>query len=123
MPERGECVIKFNPVTEEYQYIGKVIKEAMVFSAVIAEDGYIYGYGLYNGMLKIDVYNEQSEMIFDHIYFGCYGSKLGVNGKIYGIPGNGTEFWEYDLKSNSIRSCGMYPGETKAKCAGGFYSK
>lgn len=123
LPERGARVIKFNPITEEYQYIGKVIREAMVFGAVVAEDGNIYGYGSYRGVLKVDVYNESAEMMFEHLYFGCYGSKLGVNGKIYGIPGDGEEFWEYDIKCNNIRSCGIYPSEERAKCAGGFTAR
>ena len=123
LPERGARVIKFNPITEEYQYIGKVIKEAMVFGAVVAGDGNIYGYGSHKGLIKIDVYSESVEMLFEHLYFGCYGSKLGINGKIYGIPGDGDEFWEYDIKNNNVRSCGRYPSKVRAKCAGGFTAK
>lgn len=120
LPEREERVIKFDPDTDQFEYIGRPIKECMVFSAVVMPDGNIYGFSLYKGILKIDVENEDVTMIFYHINFGCYGTKLGINGHAYGIPGSGTEFWEYDAATNDVRSCGTNGDKKKAKCAGGF---
>lgn len=123
LPERCAKVIKFNGRTSEYQYIGRPIRELMVFSAVVASDGNIYGYSLYKGILKIEVETDKVELLYPDVYFGCYGTKMGINGKMYGIPGNGTEFWEFEIGSNKFRSCGIYSSDSKAKCAGGYTSR
>lgn len=119
IPERNARVIKFDPISEKFSFIGESIQECMVFGATIALDGNIYGYSLYDGMLKIDVFSDNVKMIFTNKTFGCYGTKLGKNGKLYGIPGNGTSFWEYDTKNERVETVGMQIDKSKAKCAGG----
>jgi len=119
LPERGEKVIKFNSDTEEVTYIGGIL-DCMVFDAAIAFDGNIYGFSAYSrGILKIDIENNKTEMIHQELFAGCYGTKLGPNGKLYGIPGNGDDFLEFDVEKDLVYSIGKAAEVGKAKCAGG----
>lgn len=119
LPERKERVIKFNPVTEQYSFIGNTISECMAFGGVVALDGNIYGFSLYKGILKIDVENNRTEMLCCNICFGCYGTKMGINGKLYGIPGDGSMIWEFDIHTGQAKSVWELKEHSKAKCAGG----
>lgn len=119
LPERGEKVIKFDPDTEVVAYIGGAL-DCMVFDAAIALDGNIYGFSAYSrGVLKIDVMSNTTEMIHQEIIPGCYGTKLGPNGKLYGIPGDGDDFLEFDLQKDLVNSIGKVAEFGNAKCAGG----
>lgn len=119
LPEFGERVIKFDPDTEEFAYIGSAL-DCMVFDAAIAPDGNIYGYSAYShGLLKIDVMKDTTEMAHQELLPGCYGTKLGPNGKLYGIPGDGNDFLEYDVENDRIDSIGRAAELGNAKCAGG----
>lgn len=120
LPERNERVIMFYPPTEKFVFIGKFLSECMVFHAVVSVDGNIYGFSLYKGILKIDVRKNYVEMLYMETYFGCYGTKLGINGKIYGIVGDGEIFWEYDVVKCELKKVAVINDRQKAKCAGGF---
>lgn len=120
LPERNERVILFYPPTEKFIFIGKFLPECMVFHAVVSVDGNIYGFSLYNGLLKIDVKKSYVEMLYMEQYFGCYGTKLGINGRIYGIAGDGDVFWEYDVVKCKLKKIAAIDDKQKAKCAGGF---
>jgi len=120
-PERDGRIMVLNIETEKISFIGDKIS-TMVFDAAIAEDGNIYGFSEHEeGILKIDVKNKTSQMIHKEIgVAGCYGSKLGINGKIYGIPGNGNKIYEYDIKNDIVKSVYEIEESTQAKCAGGI---
>lgn len=120
LPERNERVIMFHPSTEKFIFIGRFISECMVFHAVVSVDGNIYGFSLYNGILKIDVRKNSVKMLYPDKYFGCYGTKMGINGKIYGILGNGETFWEYNVVGHELKRIKNIDNTQKAKCAGGL---
>lgn len=123
LPERNEKVLVLNPENERIYFIGNRIN-SMVYSATIGEDNNIYGFSnCENGILKIDTQKQEAKMICKNIgVTGCYGTKLGINGKIYGIPGNGTYIYEFEISSQKSKR--IYKVEDlKAKCAGGVISK
>lgn len=118
-PERGERVIKVNIKTGKWTFIGEQI-ETMVFDAKIAVDGNIYGYSAYcPGILKIDVGKDHVEMIHREIMPGAYGTKLGINGHLYSIPGDGKFVWDYDPLTDSLKSIYRFFEDQEAKFAGG----
>lgn len=123
-PERNEKVLVLNPKNEKCYFIGEKIN-CMVFDSAIGEDDNIYGFSGYeNGILKIDVKKQNAKMICTNIGIpGCYGSKLGINGKIYGIPGNGKYFWEFNVKTQKAKKIFEVEDDIKAKCAGGIVTK
>ncbi len=123
-PERNRRIMVLNTKTEQISFIGEKIS-TMVFDAVIAKDGNIYGFSSNEkGILKIDVRNKTTEMIHKEIgVSGCYGTKMGINGKIYGIPGNGKNIYEYDIENDEVKIIYSIEENIKAKCAGGVVTK
>lgn len=118
-PEHMERVLKLDIQTEKYSFIGEEISP-MCFEAKVAMDGCIYGFSAYNmGMLKIDVQKETSEILYPDTYFGSYGTKMGVNRKLYSVPGDGQFVWEYDSANNILKKICDLKDSTKAKFAGG----
>lgn len=119
LPEMGERVICLETETRKWKFIGDPI-DAMVFDAKIAVDGMIYGFSAYcDGILKLDVEKEHVEMIHREISPGAYGTKLGVNGHLYSIPGDGGQVWDYDPWTDSLKSIYQFPNDCVAKFAGG----
>ncbi len=122
-PERNERVIKLNLHTKSFKFIGETLN-TMCFDARIATDENIYGFSAYcAGILKIDVKNETCEMIREDITTSSYGTKLGVNGKLYSVPGDGRYVWEYDVIHDIARVVYDLCDERKAKYAGGVVTE
>lgn len=122
-PEHNGRVIKLNLKTEQWCLIGPVIS-TMVFDAAIGTDGNIYGFSAYcAGLLKITVGSDAVEMIHKEIRPGAYGTKPGINGKLYSVPGDGNKLWEYDVEKDLLRSIYSCDIELKAKFAGGAVTK
>lgn len=123
-PERNEKVLVLNPKNEKIYMIGKRMK-CMVFDAAIGNDDNIYGFSGYErGILKINTKKQDAEMICKNIGIpGCFGSKLSINGKIYGIPGNGKNIWEFDVRRQEAKKIFEIDEDSNAKCAGGIMSK
>lgn len=124
LPERNEKVLVLNPKDCKFKFIGDRIN-SMVYDATIGEDGNIYGFSnCEKGVLKIDVNNQNAHMICQEIgVSGCCGSKLAINGKIYGIPGNGNYFWEFDVKKQKAKKIFEVENNKDVKCAGGIVAK
>lgn len=104
-------------------YFGKVLHNAFFNSGTLAADGNIYGFSSYgNGIIKIETKKKKTKIIEKKFQGGCFGAKLGFNGKIYGIPGDIDCVVEYSLSERRISSRFALPpvqrGQ-KAKCAGG----
>lgn len=119
LPELNDKVIQFNIITREWSYIGNRI-DAMVFDAKLAVDGNIYGFSAYcDGILKLDVKKETAEMIHREIHPGAYGTKQGMNGHLYSIPGDGNIIWDYDPLTDSLDIVYEFSYCLKAKYAGG----
>lgn len=123
-PEQNGHIMVLNIDTEEITFMKEKLS-SMVFDAAISENGNIYGFSAYEkGILKIDVKNGTSKMIHQEIGIpGCYGTKLGINGKIYGIPGNGNKIYEYDPKTEKVTIIKTLEEKKDAKCAGGIITK
>lgn len=123
LPEVGK-VMCFNPKTKHISYIGERVN-AMCFDAKVFSDGNIYGFSAYsNGILKIDVINGKVEMIHNELSSKSFGTKLGINGKLYNIPGDGNHFYEFDPVKDEISVIGDTSEiDLKAKCAGGCIDK
>ena len=119
-PERHDRVLVFNPETEEFRRMGRSVN-AMVFGMAFAPDGCLYGFSaVEKGILRIDTINETADMIrCDYGIPGCYGTKLGINGHLYGIPGKGTRFLEFCPEDHSITRLAYACSDNLVTCAGG----
>ena len=122
-PETNERVLVLDPKTEKIFFMGDVMN-CMVFSAVIGKDNNIYGFSGYSkGILKINPNENKASMICQNIGIpGCYGSKLGIDGKVYGIIGNGQYIWQFDIDKQEANQIFDTFDSTLAKCAGGIVS-
>lgn len=123
-PEHDGRIMVLNVENEKITFFKEKIN-AMVFDAAISENGNIYGFSAYEkGILEIDVKNKTTKMIHQEIGVpGCYGTKLGINGKIYGIPGNGNKIYEYDVNNDKITIVDEIDDMNEASCAGGVVAK
>lgn len=118
-PEEDDRVIKLDPKTDEWKYIGEKVS-TMTFNAKVARDGNIYGYSAYRpGIMKIDVEREAVSMIHTDTDFGAFGTKMGINGKLYSIPGDGDKIYAFDTDKDEIAIVGKIDSDKKAKFAGG----
>lgn len=118
-PESGK-VIKLNPDTDKWCFIGKSLS-TMCFDAKVGMDGNIYGYSAYcRGIMKIDVSSDVVEMIHQEITPGAYGTKYGLDGCLYSIPGDGSCIWKYDVILDTINMMYDLEDDSKAKYAGGL---
>lgn len=119
LPERDERVLVFDPETEQFKRIGPPI-DAMVFDVALAPDGNLYGFSAAGyGLLQIDIKRESVEMLKTGIdQPGCYGTKLGLNGRLYGVAGKGGCFLEYDPTTREAKVIGKGLNEGVVTCAG-----
>lgn len=102
IPEKEGRIIKMNIANEKIEYIGDAI-DGFAFDCSILPDGNIYGFRTDKGILKIDTQNDEVFILHDDIYIGAYGTKTGINGMIYSLPGYTNIMWEYDYINNSLK--------------------
>lgn len=122
LPENNKVIV-LNPQNDKWTYIGRKI-QGMVFDAKIGIDGNIYGFSSYGaGIIKITTCNNTVEMIYSDKYFGAYGTKYGVNGLLYSVPGDGRYIWSYDTQKDILKIEYDLQSEDKAKYAGGVTDK
>ena len=117
-PERNAKILVLNPENKEFYYIGEALN-CFVFDAQVCYDGNIYGFSRENGILKIDIEKQRTAMIHKNIHFGSYGTKQGLNGKIYSVPGGSSKIYEYDPKNDKVTEVSSIDEQGKAQCAGG----
>lgn len=121
-PENG-YIIKMNPNNFKFKFIGNWV-DRMIFDAKILPDGNIYGFTTNRGgIIKFNIETEKVEYLFEDLSIESYGTKLGINGKLYSIPGSGSYVWEYDYRTNSIRKLHNLNDYRYAKYAGGCTDK
>lgn len=117
-PENGR-VIKLNPVNDEWCFIGKKIS-VCCYDAKVGTDGNIYGYGAYGkGILCINIYLDTVKIIYPEIEFGAYGTKYGVNGMLYSVPGNGKRIYAFDVLHKKLKHVFTFNSNEIEKYAGG----
>lgn len=129
IPESGAKIIKLNPEDDSFELIGDKMS-CSVFGATVAPNRCIYGFTAYRtsgGVLKIDVLNNDVVSFIGEniIGSGYYGSKLGLNGKIYSVVGDATVLWELNPEDDSYTQVGTIDDNVggdynTAKCAGGI---
>ena len=107
-----------NLITEEWEFIGGRIKSG-AFEVKIACDGNIYGFNSLEGILKVSVSSDVVETIYSEKFIGAYGTKLGINGKLYSIPGKGRCVWEYSPLEDKLNAIYDTESSQQAKYAGG----
>lgn len=119
-PENKDKVIVLDSETDKISFIDIPIS-TMVFDAKVALDKNIYGFSAYGtGILKIDVLNNTVKMIHKNTYFGAYGTKMGADGWLYSVPGDGDSIWRYNVEKD-ICECFFSIGDSsRAKFAGGI---
>lgn len=118
-PEGNDQVIKLDPETDKWCFIGNRIS-TMCFDAKVGLDGNIYGFSAYShGIMKIDVMNDMVQMIHEEIEPGAYGTKYGVDGYLYSVPGDGSAIYRYDVKSDKVEVVFDLKDKSRAKFAGG----
>lgn len=119
LPENGR-VVEFDPATERLRFIGKPV-EAMAFGAAVSPKGDIYGFSGYaSGILHIDPDHDLVEMVRTDIGCpGAYGTRLGINGLMYSVPGDGDAVLEFDPDTGAVNEVALLDEfGMKAKCAG-----
>lgn len=117
-PVKNCRVIKLNPQTDEWCFIGKKIT-SFCFDAKIGPDGNIYGFNHGKGILKIDVETEKVEIIHKEIKSYAYGTKIGINGHLYSIPGDSRYAYEYNPFDDVVQTFFDTHSSMNAKYAGG----
>ncbi|MBQ8488143.1 MAG: hypothetical protein IJ535_00015 [Pseudobutyrivibrio sp.] len=118
LPELRGKIILLDSLTDEIKYIGEPFSDK-VFGAVIGFDRNIYGFSeTGNGLLKICTLDQKVTWICEEAKdIKAYGTMVGVNGKLYSVPGNGDSVWEYDIVTEKCKKK-FTIGEGRAKCAG-----
>lgn len=118
IPEKDFCVIKMNIKTEEISYIdGPVCDKA--FNPAIAANGNIYGFCSGNGILKIDTKTDKVKLLYEDCKMGSYGTKCGINGKLYSLPGYTNDVWAFDPFSEVLEKCYSIGAQNQVNYAGG----
>ena len=117
-------VMVLNPKTEEIEFIGGT-NSYLYGAGVIASNGCIYGFTAYSdgGILKINPKaKEVTTILQNEVESGFFGTKMGINGKLYSIPGSSNRIYEFDPETEKVRL--VYElrddNNTDAKCAGGM---
>lgn len=118
IPEEGFCVIKMNIKTEEISYIDNPIC-SMAFNPTVAANGNIYGFSSDNGILKIDTKNDKVSILHKDVRIRSYGTKSGINGKLYSLPAYTNDVWEFDPFSEDLKKCYSFSAINKVNYAGG----
>lgn len=123
-PERDERVLVLDPKTDEFAYIGAPV-DSMTFDVAMTPDGDLYGFSAYeDGLLHVGVKDERVEMVGkEYGAMGCYGTKLGVNGKLYGLPGTGNAIYEFDPATTVVERMCIVDGKGLVSCAGGAVAR
>lgn len=118
IPERDFRVIKLNLKTGELSYIGEAV-EGYAFDPKIAPNGNIYGFRATNGLLKLDTQSEEVSVLSPDTSIGAYGTKCGINGKFYSLPGYTKDVWEFDFETEKIKKCHTIDKGFEVNFAGG----
>lgn len=121
-PVYNNKVIKLDPKTDKWCYIGERIT-TYCFDAKVGHDGNIYGFNHSNGIMKINVRRETVENIHMEIPSFAYGTKLGINGRLYSIPGGAQYAYEYNLTSDEVKILYDTNSLKDAKYAGGLTNR
>lgn len=118
IPEKDFRVIKMKIQTEEINYIDDPVC-GMAFNPVAAADGNIYGFRTDNGILKIDVLKNKVSILYSDCKIGAYGTKSGINGKLYSLPGYTNDVWEFNPFNENLKKCCSVEEGYRVNYAGG----
>jgi len=122
---KGDKVLVLNPATKTFSFIGDGIENCTIYGASIALNGSIYGCSSGRGMLKINPSINEVKILYPYVYFGSFGTQIGINGKLYSIPGSGKDNFEFDPSTEKLMKLNKFsdPKYNYAKCAGSVVSE
>ncbi|MBR2884100.1 MAG: hypothetical protein IKB93_04835 [Clostridia bacterium] len=121
IPEAGFCVLKMDLRTEKIVPIGEPV-QGFTFDLKIAKNGNIYGFRSathIGGIMKIDTKKDTVSILYEDVLFASYGTKAGINGKFYSLPGYTKDVWEFDPETEGLRVVHTINSEQKVHYAGG----
>ena len=117
-PEQDLPIIKMNVKTHSITLID-CPKECFTFDPTIAADGNIYAFSARKGIIKIDTKTDTVSVFYGERRMGAYGTKAGVNGKLYSLPGYTNEMLEFDPFTGELKECFSMSQKRKVHYAGG----
>lgn len=124
-PMKRSCVAEFDLIHQTIRTIGESVSNAL-FGGITYADGCIYSFSQNVGLYRINPHENKVEMIRDKtddgiLIGGSYGTICHYNGKIYNIPGNSANFYEYNPETDKCKVVStFYDGRfNNAKWAGG----
>ena len=77
------------------------------------------GFSAGKGILKIDTQGNSVSVIHKDVYFGAYGTKAGINGKLYSLPGYTNDVMEFDILTGKVKKLFSLGTEFDINYAGG----
>jgi len=118
IPERDFPVLRMDPRTEELTPVGGPVT-ATAFNPVVLPDGNIYGFRCDRGLVRIDTAAGRVDILHSNLPFKAYGTKPGLNGKLYSLPGYCREVWEFDPLTGQAKVCFRLDKDAQVQSAGG----
>lgn len=119
IPEKDFCVIKMDLKTEKTESVGMPIP-CMAFNPVVAPDGNIYGFrAAGGGLVKIDTSTDTVSILHEDCIIRAYGTKNGINGKLYSLPGYTGDVWEFNPLTGELKKYYSLSEKEKVHYAGG----
>lgn len=104
IPDYNEKVIRLDPRTEKFEFIGTFFKDSRLLGPTIAPNGNIYGFLMFGGgILEIDVKTNKTRIICKDIETKSCGTECASNGKLYSIPGYSSFVYSFDLDNMTIK--------------------
>ena len=122
IPEAGHRVIRIKLDTGEVCEIGEPI-DGFAFNPVVASDGSIYGFRSRRGILKIDTASAKVSILHPDAPTSAYGTKCGINGRLYSLPGYNRSVWEFNPFDGSLSVCHELENDKDVHYAGGAVDK
>ena len=114
IPEYNQRVLKIDPCTDRFEFIGDFFEECRVLGPAVGKDGNVYGFLAFSGgIMKIDILKDEVSIIGKGIETKSMGTECSINGKLYSIPAYSDRVFEFDITSKDITS-------KDELCAGGI---
>ena len=124
-PMKGSRVAELDLVNSTIRTVGEPVSNPL-FGGIAYSDGCIYSFSQIVGLYKINPRENKVEMIRDKtddgiLIGGSYGTICHYNGKMYNIPGNSANLYEYNPETEKCKvACTFKDGRfNEAKWAGG----
>lgn len=92
----------------------------IAFNPIVAPDGNIYGFrAVGGGLVKIDTSTDTVSILHEDCIISAYGTKNGINGKLYSLPGYTGDVWEFNPLTSELKKYYSLSEKEKVHYAGG----